>query len=71
LTEIETCVTDSEGVVTDVEALVADLKGGHMIKAARTAKKLVGEFSTSLSACESMGSDLKAIESWAKIFTSP
>jgi len=71
LTEIQTCVTDSESVVNDVEALVADLKAGKKIKAAMVAKKLVGEFPAALSACEGMGDDLKAIENWAKIFASP
>ena len=71
LTEIQTCVTDSEGVVNDVEALVADLKAGKKIKAAMAAKKLVGEFPTALKDCEGMGDDLKAIENWAKIFASP
>ena len=71
LTEISTCVTDAEGVVTDVEALVADLKSGSHIKAVMAAKKLVGEFPTALTACEGMGDDLKAIESWATIFASP
>lgn len=71
LTEISTCVTDGEGVVSDVEALVADLKAGSHIKAVMAAKKLVGEFPTALHACENMGDDLTALESWAKIFTSP
>lgn len=71
LTEISTCVTDGEGVVSDVEALVADLKAGKKIKAAMAAKKLVGEFPATLSACEGMGSDFTAIEVWAKQFASP
>jgi hypothetical protein len=71
LVEISTCVTDGEGVLDDVEALVADLKAGKKIKAAMAAKKLVGEFPATLTACEGMGTDLVAIESWAKIFASP
>ena len=71
LTEISTCVTDSESVVNDVEKLVSDIKAGNKIKAAMVAKRLVGELPTTLSACEGMGDDLKAIENWAKIFASP
>ena len=51
LAEITTCVTDGESTVADVEALLADFEAGHMIKAARTAKKLVSEFPVTLSAC--------------------
>ena len=71
MVEITTCVTDGEGVLDDVEALVADLKAGKMIKSAMAAKKLVGEFPATLTACEGMGTDLVAIEAWAKIFASP
>ena len=71
LTEIATCATGTEGVVDDVEKLVADLKAGNHVKAALVAKRLVGEIPTTLHACESMGDELKAVESWASIFTSP
>ena len=71
LTEISTCVTDSESVVTEVENLVADLKAGKKIRAAAAAKKLVADFPATLSACEGMGTDLTAVEVWAKQFASP
>ena len=64
-------MTDSESVVNDVEKLVSDIKAGNKIKAAMVAKRLVSELPTTLSECEGMGDDLKAIESWAKIFASP
>lgn len=71
LTEISTCFTDGEQTVDDVEELVKAIEAGHMFKAAEDIKKTIQSFHTSLSACESMGDDLKAIESWAAIFKSP
>jgi len=70
LTEISTCFTDGEATVTDVEALVKAVEAGHWVFAAEKLKKTVSAFKTALGACESMGDDLKAIESWATIFTS-
>lgn len=71
LTEISTCVTDGSALVDDVEKLVSDLKAGNKIRAAMVAKRLVGEIPATLGACEHMGDDLKALEQWAAVFTSP
>jgi len=71
LVEITTCATDGETLLDDVEGLLADLKAGKMIGAARLAKKVASEFHTTLSACESMGDDLKALEQWATVFEQP
>lgn len=71
LAEITTCVTDGESTVADVESLLADFEAGHMIRAAKMAKKVVSEFPVTLSACEGMGDDLGALEKWAGIFLQP
>ena len=70
LTEIQTCVTDSEGVVTQVEGVVKDIEAGHWFKAAEDVKSVITNFPTTLSACEHMQDDIAAIESWAQIFKS-
>ena len=69
LTEISTCFTDGEATVTDVEAIVKAVEAGHWFKAAEDVKTTVTAFHTALTACESMGDDLKAVEQWASIFT--
>jgi len=71
LTEISTCFTDGEQTVDDVAAIVKAIEAGHYFKAAEDIKTTVTSFQTSLTACEGMGDDLKAIESWAAIFKSP
>jgi len=71
LTEMATCATDGETLLDDVEALIADLKAHKMVAAGLKAKKVASELHTTLGACESMGDDLKALEDWAKVFTSP
>lgn len=55
LDEISTCVTDADSLVPQVEELVGDIKAGHMIKAAKLAKKIAGEVPTMLGACKTMG----------------
>ena len=69
LTEISTCFADGEATVTDVEAVVKAVEAGHWFKAAEDVKTTVTAFTTALTACESMGDDLKAVEQWATIFT--
>lgn len=71
LTEISTCAVDAEATVVDVEDLVSDVLGGKWFRAAEKAKATVKDFNTSIAACEAMGDDLKALESWASIFLSP
>lgn len=71
LTEIQTCVTDAEGVVSQVEGIVADLEAAHFFKAAEDVKALMTAFPTVLSACENMDDDIAAFEAWAAIFKSP
>ena len=71
LTEISTCAVDADQTVVDVEDLVGDVLAGHWFRAAEKAKATVTSLKTSLSACESMGDDLTALESWASIFLSP
>ena len=70
LAEVQTCVTDAEGVLTQVEGVVADMEAGHWFKAAEDVKSVITNFPTTLSACEGMDEDIAAIESWAQIFKS-
>ena len=71
LTEISTCAVDAEATVVDVEDLVGDVLAGRWFRAAEKTKATVRDFKTSIAACESMGDDLTALESWASIFLSP
>ncbi len=71
LSEISTCAVDAESTVVEVEDLVGDVLAGHWFRAAEKAKSTVSSFKTSLAACESMGDDFTALESWASIFLHP
>jgi len=71
LDTIQTCVTDVDTIVPQVEELIGDIKGGHKIKAAALAKKIVGELPNTLSTCEAMGPQLKQLEQWATVFENP
>ena len=68
LTEIQTCATDGEGVVASVETVVKDLLAKDYVKLISDVQTIVPELKKSLSDCESMTDEIKAIESWAQIF---
>jgi hypothetical protein len=70
LTEITTCVTEGEGILGDVANVVKALEAGAWFKAAEDVKTTVAAFPATLAACEGMGDDIAAIESWAAIFKS-
>ena len=65
---IQTCVTDAGSIVPQIVELVGDIKGGHMIKAAKLAKKIFVEIPATLSACEAMCPQLKELGRWATVF---
>lgn len=70
LSEISTCVTDGEQIVGDVSNIVAAIEEGSWFKAAKEVKTTALAFHTALTACEGMGDDIAAIESWASVFKS-
>ena len=68
LDTIQTCVNDAGSIVPQIVKLVGDIKGGHMIKAAKLARKIFVEIPTTLSACKAICLQLKELERWATIF---
>ena len=71
LDEITTCFTDGDAVVDDISAIVEEIEAGKWIAGAEGIKGAMAAFSTALGACESIGPDVKAIESWATVFETP
>ena len=72
LQEIQTCYSDSGLVLGNVIAGVHDIESGgweNDLEAIHNLGLAVHEIPTALSACEHMGDDIAAIESWATIFT--
>ena len=71
LDEIQTCVTDSEGLVSNIEELVQDIEAKNLIKAGKLVKTIKDQIPAMLGDCKTMGDEMKALEKWATAFEHP
>jgi len=71
LTEIEACYQGGTDVVSDVQKAVTKIESGSYIAGFAEIGLIINEFPSTLTTCKNMDDDIKAIESWATIFTEP
>lgn len=74
LTEVEECFTGGELMFHEIDAGIADIKKGGWnedVQAALEFGLVVLQVPAALKTCESMGTDITAIEQWAAIFKNP
>ena len=71
--EIETCEIDAESEGKAIEKAFADFEAGHKIKAITEIKKIVGNFHSTLAACQpsAMTDDIAALNTWLVQFKDP
>ena len=71
LTEVEACFQGGEQIVTDAQTAVSDFTSGNYFKGIKDAGTVWNEVGGAMTTCKGMDDDIKAIESWATIFTEP